>query len=125
MIFDADRVSRVLVAMVIVFVALGAGIVAPKLLIPDVRGNVELESPESLRYIEGRMGTIGNTGQRAMRAQMSITASRPDPGECDWGYPEPITETLTIQTYTLWGVPLETWELSCNSSRLVGGPLSW
>lgn len=125
MIFDADRVARAFTVLVVALVLLVLGIAIPKVVIPDVQGNVELESPESLRYIEGRMGTIGNTGQRAMRMQMSITANRPDPDECDWGYGVPITETLTIQTYTLWGVPLETWELSCSSSRLVGGPLSW
>jgi hypothetical protein len=125
MLFDAFRVTRGFAAVIVAIVALGAGVVAPKVLIPDVKGNVELESPEALRYIEGRMGTIGNTGQRAMRMQISIVGSRPDSRDCDWGYGEPITEILTIQTYTLWGVPLETWELSCSSSRLVGGPLSW
>lgn len=125
MIFDADRVPRVLVAMVIVCVALVVGIVAPKLLVPDVHADVQLDSAEAQRYVEARVGNAGGLGQKALRTQVSIIDSRPDPAECDWGYPQPVTEILTVRTYTLWGIPLETWEVTCNSERLVSGPFSW
>lgn len=122
---DADWASRAVIVLPSVLVLFIAGLIVPDVAISDVRSGVDLESHEAQRYVEARVGNAGGLGQKALRTQVSIIDSRPDPAECDWGYPEPVTEILTVRTYTLWGIPLETWEVTCNSERLVGGPLSW
>lgn len=125
MLFDSDRVARGFAIVAVALVVLAAGFALPRLLIPDVKGNVELESPEALRYVEARIGNTGGLGQRAVRVQISIIGSRPDPRGCDWGYGEPVREIITARVYTLWGLPIDTWELSCDDVRQVSGPLSW
>jgi hypothetical protein len=125
MIFDADRVSRAVIVLLIATLMLGAGLVIPKLLIADVHADTDLQSPETLSYVEARIGNTGGLGQRAMRMQISIIDSRPDPRNCDWGYGEPVSEIVTARVYTLWGLPVDTWELSCDDVQKVSGPLSW
>lgn len=103
-----------------VFVLLG--VIIPKVMIPDIQVDAEGESEYAPKYALVRVGNAGGFIQNILRMKLSVVDVHDDPGGCDWGYREPVTGSATVRVYTLWGIPLETWEVSCDSENLVSSP---
>jgi hypothetical protein len=111
------RAVYALYAVIFVFWFVVAGIALPKTLIAD---RVEYGSDEerlAAHYARVRVANAGGFGQRLLDVEMRVLSVRPDPTGCTWGYREPIAQIVTIQTYTLWGVPFETIEVTCDAER--------
>jgi hypothetical protein len=97
-------------AVVFSFWFVVGGILAPKLLISDRAAYETDEARHAARYARVRIGNTGGPPQK-------LLSVRPDPSGRDWGYREPIAQIVTIQTYTLWGIPFERFEVTCNTER--------
>ncbi len=109
-----------IVSLIPVFVLLG--IIVPKVVIPDVQVETDATGDAMTTYALVRTSNAAGAIQHLLRMKLSVIEIHPDPGGCDWGYPEPITGTAIVRAYTLWGFPLETWEITCNSERLLSAP---
>ena len=112
-----------IVALLPVFILLG--IIVPKLIIPDVQVETDASSEHMPKYALVRAGQAAGAIQHLLRVETSVVEIRPDPAGadgCDWGYREPITGTAILRTYTLWGIPLETIEITCNSEQVDFDP---
>ena len=109
--------SRLVVSLIPVFFLLG--IIIPKLVIRDVQVETDESSEHMPRYALVRANQLAGAVQHLLRVETSVVEIRPDPGGCDWGYHEPMTGTAIVRTYTLWGIPLETLEITCSSERIL------
>lgn len=116
---NGDMRTCLIVSLIPVFILLG--IIVPKIVIPDVQADTDATGHAMARYARVRVSNI-DALQRLVRTKLSVVEIRPDPGGCDWGYREPITGTAVVRGYTLWGIPLETWEVTCDSEKLVSAP---
>lgn len=74
------------------------------------------------RYALTRVGNAGGFIQHLLRMKTSVVEIASDPSQCDWGYREPVTGIVVVQAYTLWGIPLEKWEVTCDAERLIESP---
>lgn len=108
---------------VIVLGALGVfvllGIIVPRIFIPNVQAETDDTTRYAPKYALVRMDNMGGLFQRLLRVKTSVVEVEHDPAGCDWGYREPTTGIVTIRAYTLWGLSLETWRMTCNSEDLI------
>ena len=95
------------------------GIIVPKIMIPDVQAGTDPSSEQASRYALVRIGNAGGFIQHLLRMKLSVVDVRNDPSQCDWGYREPVTGIVTVQAYTLWAIPLETWEVTCEAENVT------
>lgn len=122
--YQEERVTMrccayMLLAVVDLFWFAVGGIAAPKVLITDRQDYETDEARHAARYARVRVGNAGGAVQQGLSVEMKVLSVQSDPSGCDWGYREPIAQIVTIQTYTLWGVPFEKFEVTCNTERRV------
>jgi hypothetical protein len=70
-------------------------------------------------YARQRIRSAGGPFQRLLNLKVSAREVQPDPTGCDWGYGRPVSGIVTIQTYTLFGIPAETWVIDCDSESVT------
>jgi len=113
------KLLRIMTLGLALIVAFGLAAVLPRILIPTERGNWQGEEGMAAIYGRDRMGGIGGPMQRFPRTQITVVDVKPDPTGCDWGYPRAASGVVTIQTYTIFGLPWEKWIMDCDSEFVV------
>lgn len=94
--------------------ALSMGAVIDILLAPDEPANWSGIDGRAAFYAHGQVAAAGGASERLIRRNIVVVDIQSDPKGCDWGYREPITMVATVKTYTLFGIPLRTWQVDCN-----------
>src|SRR5688500_5120427 len=95
----------------------------PKLVIADVQADShDPSAPYAAKYALFRVARARGLAHHVVGHKMSVVEIGPEPGGCDWCYRAPITGSVTIQVYTLWGLPLEKWMVTCNVEWAVSSP---
>lgn len=113
---------RILALGVVGLCFLVLGVLVPKLLIAEVQLAADDPARPAARYALVRVGNAAGPVQHLLRMRTSVVSAHPGDPACDWGYQERITSVVTVRTYTLWAIPLETWEVTCDSETLVSAP---
>lgn len=110
---------RFLILALAMIVILSLGVVIPRALIPEERGDWTGEQAMAAIYAHNVMAGIGGPMQRLPRIQTTVVDVKPDPTGCDWGYRKPASGIVTIQAYTIFGIPWDKWVISCSGEHLV------
>jgi hypothetical protein len=110
---------RFLILSLALIAILVLGVVVPRVLIPEERGDWQGEQAMAAIYAHNRMAGIGGPMQRLPRIQMTVVDVKPDPTGCDWGYRYPASGIVTIQAYTIFGLPWDKWVMGCNFEHLL------
>lgn len=108
-------------AAITVFILLG--IIVPKIVIPDVQAETDASSKHMPTYALVQMNNTAGLIQHGLWVKVSVVEIHPNPDGCDWGYREPVTGTAIVRAYTLWGILVETWEVTCNAGHRISD--SW
>lgn len=77
---------------------------------PDLAGS----DAAAARYALVQVENTGGVAQRAARLRSSVVWVEPDPSGCEWGYPGAIAAIVTVKSFSLFGVPIETWTVDCH-----------
>jgi|GEM_PF-4040410 len=104
-------------AVLAILLILGPAI--PMVFIPDVQADTEPATEHAPRYALVRVDSARGPVEHLVGLKMSVVDVRPDPAQCDWGYREPIAAIVTVRVYTLWGIPIDTWEVTCDTEQRV------
>lgn len=91
----------------------------PPLLIPDAQEDWTESEALAAYYARQQIRSAGGPLQRLLNLKVSAKDVQPDPSGCDWGYGRPVSGIVTVQTYTLFGIPAETWVVDCRSERVT------
>ena len=111
--------NKLLIALAGSILLVILGVVLPRFVIPERQA--EWSGPESkaaqlawneIKYFRGMP-------QKLTTTQISVINVDPDPADCDWGRLESAFGIVTVQTYTIFGIPAERWIVTCNSAYQV------
>ncbi len=113
---------RAIRGALIIFIALAVLILAalvPPLLIPESHEVWTDSEAMAAYYARQRIRSTDGPLQRLLNLKVSVREVQPDPTGCDWGYGKPVSGIVTVQTYTLFGIPAETWIIDCDSESVT------
>ncbi|CCF84625.1 hypothetical protein [Nitrolancea hollandica] len=91
----------------------------PPLLIPESHEVWTDSEVVAAYYAHQRIRNAGGPLQRLLNLKVTAREVRPDPTGCDWGHGKPVSSIVTVQTYTLFGIPAETWIIDCDSESVT------
>lgn len=113
------RTVRGALLVSVAFVVLTLGALVPPLFIPEAQDGWTESEAVAGYYARERIRSAGGPLQRLLNLKVSARDVQPDPSGCDWGYGTAVLGIVTVQTYTLFGIPAETWVVDCRSERLT------
>lgn len=99
------------------------GCTLPRLFISD--GTEQWSGPESeaARQAHTEVRFMRSPLQQVVTTRVRVIDVQPDPSGCVWGAPTPVTGIVTVRVYTLFGVPLEQWMVTCGATWLTSSLL--
>lgn len=112
-----ERSPKTLIALAAALalcIGIAGGLVLPYLVFDEVPEGLDTTDSAAARYALVQVENAGGAAERTARLRSRVVEISPDPSECRWGYREDITAIVTVKTYTIFGTPLETWQVDCN-----------
>lgn len=110
-----DRVVLVAIGLVTsLVVGLIVAVAVPLMFISETPDDLTGQEAAAARFALGQVESAGGPSERVIRLRSKVVHIEPDPSGCEWGYPGRIAAIVTVNTYTLLGVPLGEWTVDCH-----------
>lgn len=114
---------RILLAAGACILTLCLGCTLPRLFMSDGTERWDGVDGIAARQAHNEVHYMRSPIQQLVTTRLRVIDVQPDPAGCVWGAPTPVTGVVTVQVYTLFGVPLEQWVVTCGSSRMTSSLL--
>ncbi|CAN5350778.1 hypothetical protein BH23CHL1_BH23CHL1_25330 [soil metagenome] len=93
------------------------GVVLPRFVIPERQAEWSGPEAKAAQLAWNEVKYSRGIPHRLATTQISVVSVDPDP-DCKWGL-EQASGIVTVQTYTIFGIPAERWIVTCSSAYQV------
>ncbi len=108
---------KFLIALAGSILLLVLGVVLPRFVIPERQAEWSGREAKAAELAWSQVKYFRGPLQQVTTTQISVVSVDPDP-DCNWGL-EQASGIVTVQTYTIFGIPAERWVVTCSSAYQV------